>query len=87
MQAFGILNNLYYFFILRTAEIISLKNAGVWVSMVHGLQIFPSLMGFSYRNFAHFVHALHLFKALRLFFLTNFPGPTSILDSRVAGKS
>jgi hypothetical protein len=35
-------------------------------------------------------HALHLFKVLRLFFLTNFPGsmfipcPTSIPDSRVS---
>ena len=29
-------------------------------------------------NFAHFVHALRWFKALRLFFLINFPGPTFI---------
>ena len=46
-------------------------------------------MGFLLHKFAHFVHALRLFKALRLFFLTNFPGPTviscptSIPDSRV----
>ena len=46
-------------------------------------------MGFLLHKFAHFVHALCLFKALRLFFLTNFPGPTvipcptSIPDSRV----
>ena len=54
-----------------------------------GLQKFSSLMGFLLHKFAHFVHALRLFKALRLFFLTNFPGPTvipcptSIPDSRV----
>ena len=54
-----------------------------------GLQKFSSLMGFLLHKFAHFVHALCLFKALRLFFLTNFPGPTvipcptSIPDSRV----
>ena len=53
------------------------------------LQIFSSLMGFLQHKFAPFVHALRLFKALRLFFLTNFPGPTvipcptSIPDSRV----
>ena len=44
-------------------------------------------MVFLLHKFAHFVHALRLFKALRLFFLTNFPGPTvipySIPDSRV----
>ena len=46
-------------------------------------------MGFLLHKFAHFAHDLHLFKALRLFFLTNFPGPTvipcptSIPDSRV----
>ena len=46
-------------------------------------------MGFLLHKFPHFVHALRLFKALRLFFLTNFPGPTvipcptSIPDSRV----
>ena len=46
-------------------------------------------MGFLLHKFAHFVHALRLFKALRLFFLTNFPGPTvipcpmSIPDCRV----
>ena len=46
-------------------------------------------MGFLLHKFALFVHALHLFKALRLFFLTNLPGPTvipcptSIPDSRV----
>ena len=40
-------------------------------------------------KFAYLVHALCLFKALRLFFLTNLPGPTvipcptSIPDSRV----
>ena len=40
-------------------------------------------------KFAYFVHALRLFKALHLFFLTDFPGPmvipcsTSIPDSRV----
>ena len=45
--------------------------------------------GFLLHKFAHFVHALCLFKALRLFFLTNFPDPTvipcptSIPDSRV----
>ena len=50
-------------------------------------------MGFLLHKFAHFVHALRLFKALRLFFLTNFPGPTvipcptSIPDSRVVYKS
>ena len=49
-------------------------------------------MGFLLHKFAHFVHDLRLFKALRLFFLTNFPGPTviscptSIPDSRVLGK-
>ena len=43
-----------------------------------GLQKFSSLMGFLLHKFAHFVHALRLFKALRLFFLTNFPGPTVI---------
>ena len=49
-------------------------------------------MGFLLHKFAHFVHALRLFKALRLFFLTNFPGPTvipcptSIPDSRVDSK-
>ena len=54
-----------------------------------GLQKFSSLMGFLLHKFAHFVHALCLFKALCLFFLTNFPGPTvipcptSIPDSRV----
>ena len=46
-------------------------------------------MGFLLHRFAHFVHALRLFKALRLFFFTNYPGPTvipcptSIPDSRV----
>jgi hypothetical protein len=46
-------------------------------------------MSFLLYKFAHFVHALRLFQALRLFFLTNFPGPTvipcptSIPDSRV----
>ena len=46
-------------------------------------------MVFLLHKFAHFVHALRLLKALRLFFLTNFPGPTiipcptSIPDSRV----
>ena len=50
-------------------------------------------MGFLLHKFAHFVHALRLFKALRLFFLTNFPGPTvipcptSIPDSRVPKTS
>jgi hypothetical protein len=50
---------------------------------------FSCLMGFLLHKFAHFVYALQLFKALRLFFLTNFPGPTvipcptSIPDSRV----
>ena len=29
-------------------------------------------------KFAYFVHALRLFKALHLFFLKNFPGPTVI---------
>jgi hypothetical protein len=53
------------------------------------LQKFSSLMGFLLHRFAHFVHALRLFKALHLFFLTHFPGPTVILcptsipDSRV----
>ena len=57
-----------------------------------GLQKFSSLMAFLLHKFAHFVHALRLFKALWLFFLKNFPGPTvipcptSILDSRV-GKN
>ena len=57
-----------------------------------GLQNFSSLMGFLLHKFAHFVHALRLFKVLRLFFLTNFPGPTiiscptSIPDSRVISK-
>ena len=60
----------------------------VW-NFSQGLQIFSSLMGFFWHKFGHFVHVLRLFKALRLFFLTNFPGPTvipcptSILDSRV----
>ena len=46
-------------------------------------------MCFFQHNFAHFVHALRLFKALRVLFLPNFPGPmfipcpTSIPDSRV----
>ena len=46
-------------------------------------------MVFLSHKFAHFVHALRLFKALRLFFLIKFPGPmvipcpTSIPDSRV----
>ena len=46
-------------------------------------------MGFLLHNFALLVNALRLFKALRLFFLTNFSGPTvipcptSIPDSRV----
>ena len=35
-------------------------------------------MGFLLHKFADFVNALRLFKALRLFFLTNFPGPTVI---------
>ena len=54
-----------------------------------GLQKFSSSMGFLLHKFAHFDHALRLFKALRLFFLTHFPGPTvipcptSIPDSRV----
>ena len=43
-----------------------------------GLQKFSSLMGFLLHKFPHFVYALRLFKALRLFFLTNFPGPTVI---------
>ena len=43
------------------------------------LQKFSSLMGFFLYKFAHFVHGLRIFKALRLFFLTNFPGPTLIL--------
>ena len=44
---------------------------------------------FLLHNFAHFVHALRLFKAQCLLFLTNFPGPmlipcpTFIPDSRV----
>ena len=58
-----------------------------------GLQKFSSLMGFLLHRFAHFVHTLHLFKALCLFFLTNFPGPTvipcptSIPDFRVEEMS
>ena len=58
-----------------------------------GLHKFSSLMDFLLHKFEHFVHALLLFKALHLFFLTNFPGPTvipcptSIPDSRVNGKS
>ena len=49
-------------------------------------------MGFLLHRIVYFVHALRLFKALRLFFLTNFPGPTvipcptSIPDSRVGIK-
>ena len=43
-----------------------------------GLQKFSSLMGFLLHKFAHFADALRLFKALRLFFLSNFPGPTFI---------
>ena len=55
----------------------------------HTLKKFSSLMFFLLHKFAHFFHDLRLFKALRLFFLTNFPGPTvipcptSIPDSRV----
>ena len=65
---------------------LRLLNFGIFY---RGLQKFSSLMGFLLHKFAHFVHALRLFKALRLFFLTNFPGPTvipcptSIPDSRV----
>ena len=46
-------------------------------------------MAFLLHKFTHFVHALLLFKALRLLFLKKFPGPTvipcptSIPDSRV----
>ena len=59
-------------------------------NFLHGLQTFSSFIGFF--NLAPFVHALCLFKALHLFFLTTFPGPTfiscstSIPDSRVDEK-
>ena len=50
---------------------------------------FPGFFIIKIENFCHIFHVLHLFKALRLFFWPNFPGPTfiscstSIPESRV----
>ena len=64
---------------------LRLLNFGIFF---HGLPKFSCLIIFLH-NFAHFAHALRLFKALCLLSLSNFPGPMfipcpmSIPDSRV----